>query len=124
MSSSPNPNAGLPGRPRIEDANGKIVDDIKPGRIVRGRNGKILYFTDALDAKHVADLAGEFFGRDIRRVFFLKKNGERQRQFALAPATGNSLNKHESLVVEAFAWERAHRFKLGRKKVVAAVGRQ
>ncbi|MDR0361663.1 MAG: hypothetical protein LBJ46_03105 [Planctomycetota bacterium] len=74
--------------------------------------------SDHSDIRFVIEAAGEFLGRDIRRVFFLSKKGERQQPVALAAMPdehGKSLNYAENLVIESFKWLRARERRKGKR---------
>lgn len=108
--------AGLSGRPVIEE--GKELVDVAACRVIRGRDGRPIYFTDTLACKYVADMSGEFIGRTIRRVFFLKKNRDRQQQFALMSPVEPPLSKAELLVIEVFFWLRRRDAGRAKKKLI------
>jgi hypothetical protein len=114
--------AGLPGRPVMDVGDG--VQIIKPGRILRDRSGKPMFFTDYADINFTIEAAGEFLKRDIRRVFFFSKKGERQQPVTLAagPDAGDQmLSGAECLVIEMLRWLR-NRERKKRKRLMVSTG--
>jgi hypothetical protein len=118
----PNSDPGLPGIPVFDT--GDSIKIIKSSRIIRDRDGKPIFMSDHSDTRFVIEAAGEFLGRDIRRVFFLSKKGERQQPVALAngPDTGDRmLSSAECLVIEAFKWIRTRERKKRIRLTASAV---
>lgn len=113
--------AGLPGRPVVQTSGGAL-EDIACGRVLHGLTGKVIYFDNEQTARYVADVSTEYLGKAIHRVFFMRRNGERQQQTALTAAKDASLTKMEIAAIEAFAWLRAREAgKVKRKRVRVTV---
>lgn len=109
--------AGLPGRPVTATPSGAF-EDVMPGRIIRNNTGKVIYFTNDQDARYVQELSSDYLEKDIYRVFFKRRNGEFQKQHALAGPKNASLNKCEVAAIEALAWACAKDIEKVKKKII------